>query len=374
MTYDELIGILPEGTDHACWETKAMSRHFGIQDPYTLLKLCLLYGYDQSLIEVSAYAKAADICEISDVGFMKRFSRCKDWFKWIIENLKPCEVSNYQKPEQLAGCRVLALDATDVISGGKQRLKWHLHYALDLFSLSCGEFKLTTEGTGEKLTNFDFKEKDLVMGDRAYATLTGIEHCKKYNANFILRMKNKAFTLYNKDSEILDLAELLKGVGNSACDIFVYYKGTDKVLHPLRICAVKKSLQAQKKTEKKLFQKQSRKQKTYSEDTHFVSKYFFVITSLDDSFSAEQILELYRLRWQVEMLFKRYKTILQMGNMPTKNHNSGEAWLNCKMLIALIIEKLMSTGDFSPSAQCSEKYLERDEDYFFMVFKSCFCL
>lgn len=372
MTYEELIALLPEGTEQACWETKAMSRHAGIQDPYTLLKLCLLYGYNHSLIEVAAYAEAANICRISDVGFMKRFSRCTEWFKGIIGNLKPCAVTNYQKPEQLEERRVLAVDATDTICGGKQRQEWHLHYALDLFSMCCGEFKVTTEKTGEKLTNFDFKPKDLVLGDRVYSTINGMEHCLTCGADFILRMRSNAFALYNEDGQGLSLVDLLNGVGNSACDIFAYFKGSDKVLHPLRICAVRKSHKALQQTEKKLRRKQSKKQVRFSKETHFVNQYFFVITSLDEQFSAEQILDLYRLRWQVEMVFKRYKTILKMGTMPTRKPESGEAWLNCKMLIALIMEKLMSMGNFSPSGQYAQKSLERDEAHLFMVFESCF--
>ena len=88
------------------------------------------------------------------------------------------------------------------------------------------------------------------------------------------------------------------------------------------------------------------------------------MTSLDETFSAEQILALYRLRWQVEMVFKRFKSILNMGSMPTKTAASGEAWLNCKMLIAMLIEKLLSSVDFSPyqCSQCSKEHLEGDEN------------
>ena len=87
------------------------------------------------------------------------------------------------------------------------------------------------------------------------------------------------------------------------------------------------------------------------------------MTSLDETFSADQILKLYRLRWQVEMVFKRFKSILNMGSMPTKTAASGEAWLNCKMLIALITEKLLSKVDFSPyqCSQFSKEHLEGNE-------------
>ena len=93
----------------------------------------------------------------------------------------------------------------------------------------------------------------------------------------------------------------------------------------------------------------------------FTHNYFFVVTSLDDTFSAEQILSLYRLRWQVEMVFKRLKSILNMGSIPTKTEASGLAWLNCKMLIAMLIEKLLSKVDFPP-CQYSKEHLAGDEN------------
>ena len=76
MTREQLLKILPEGYEKACWDTKAMSRKRGLQSEKDLLTLCLFYGYNHSLIEVQSYAKAAGIYDISDVGFMKRFSRC----------------------------------------------------------------------------------------------------------------------------------------------------------------------------------------------------------------------------------------------------------------------------------------------------------
>jgi len=85
------------------------------------------------------------------------------------------------------------------------------------------------------------------------------------------------------------------------------------------------------------------------------------VTSLKEEFSSEQILNLYRLRWQVELVFKRYKSILHLGSMPVKTKASCEAWLHCKMLLALLIEKMLSEGDFSPSAAEKQKLVERNE-------------
>lgn len=104
-----------------------------------------------------------------------------------------------------------------------------------------------------------------------------------------------------------------------------------------------------------------RKQIKITEDTKISHNYFIVATSLGEEFSGEEIMSIYRLRWQVEMVFKRFKSILGMGSMPTKTAESGETWLNCKMLIALIIEKMLSSVDFSPCGH-NKKFLERNEN------------
>lgn len=372
MTREELIKMLPEGYEKACWETKAMTRKRGLQSEKDLLTLCLFYGYNHSLVEVQSYAKAAGIYDISDVGFMKRFSRCGDWFDWIIENLTPSEIMKYSKPEILEKYHVLAVDATDITSGGSATQKWHIHYALNLFTLTCSEFKLTPETTGESLANFEFKPNDLVIGDRAYASLKGIEYCQKCGADFILRLRNKAFKMYTENGEETALSDILKDVSNNAEDFKIFVKSSNNEMVPLRICAAKKDSEAIKSTEKKMHRKESKKQMTYSADTKFVNQFFFVITSLDEAFTAEQILNIYRLRWQVEMVFKRYKSILKLGSMPTKTYSSSKAWLSCKMLIVLIMEKLLSNSDFSPTAPEDEELVEGNEDNLLLDFDGYF--
>ena len=91
----DVLSLLPEGYKQACWETEAMRRRKGIQDEDSLLKLCLYYAYDHSLVDVKNYAYMEKIAEISDVGFMKRFNNCGEWIKWILENMMQNEIVNY---------------------------------------------------------------------------------------------------------------------------------------------------------------------------------------------------------------------------------------------------------------------------------------
>jgi hypothetical protein len=70
-----------------------------------------------------------------------------------------------------------------------------------------------------------------------------------------------------------------------------------------------------------------------------------VFTTLpDDIVDADQVLEGYRLRWQIELTFKRLKSIVQLGHIPKLDDQSSRGWLLGKLLIALLSQKLARIG------------------------------
>ena len=244
---------------------------------------------------------------------------------------------------------MIAVDATDIVEKGAVKRLWHLHYAVNLFTLNCHQFKITEQKIGETLKNFEIKKNDLIIGDRLYASLSGIEYCLNSGGDFILRIRNKAFNLYDENKEKILLTDWLKTLKKDVGETTVYFKDSQGNYRDLRICAVLKTEEEIKLEEKRMKRKESKNQIKISDDTKFSHRYIFVVTSLPKTISAEKILEYYRLRWQVELVFKRYKSILGMGSIPTKTKEASEVWLNGKMLIALLIEKYLGDIDFSPS-------------------------
>ncbi len=74
-----------------------------------------------------------------------------------------------------------------------------------------------------------------------------------------------------------------------------------------------------------------------------VAKYVAVFTTRSGA-SATEILEWYRTRWQIELLFKRLKSLVQLGHLPKHDGRSSRAWLHGKLLIALLTQKLIRIG------------------------------
>jgi len=66
-------------------------------------------------------------------------------------------------------------------------------------------------------------------------------------------------------------------------------------------------------------------------------------------FTTAEVLEWYRVRWQIELAFKRLKSLAELGALPKRDDHSARAWLYGKLLVALLGQKLERVGrDISP--------------------------
>ncbi len=74
-----------------------------------------------------------------------------------------------------------------------------------------------------------------------------------------------------------------------------------------------------------------------------------------DRFSAAEVLRWYRVRWQVELTFKRCKSLAGLGHLPKRADDSARAWLYGKLLVALLAEKLARRADSRAVSPCGRE-------------------
>jgi len=119
---------------------------------------------------------------------------------------------------------------------------------------------------------------------------------------------------------------------------------------PARLCVIRKTQAAIELAQAKLRRRANKHGMTLQPSTLIYAQYVMVLTTFPEkAFSERSILELYRLRWQVELVFKRFKQIAQFGHLPKENEDSTKAWLYGKLFIELLTEKLIvQTRVFSP--------------------------
>ena len=82
-----------------------------------------------------------------------------------------------------------------------------------------------------------------------------------------------------------------------------------------------------------------------SEQALEFAEYFSVWTTLPASIPAAEVLSCYQLRWQIELVFKRMKSILGLGHLPKTDEQSAKAWLAGKVFVGLLVERMIAVAD-----------------------------
>lgn len=222
-------------------------------------------------------------------------------------------------------------------------------------SLNCDFFKLTaTEGigTGESFAQFAVQAGDYILADRGYSTANGIQYATSHNAFVTVRVNTAALPLKDVNGNPFDLLKAVKAIRkpgvSRAWKVKVSYQNNLAVMG--RLCVVRKTVEAIKLAHKKIRRKANKNGREIKPETLEYAKYIILFTTFpENEFSPSDVLEWYRIRWQVELVFKRFKSLAQLGHLPKYDDESAKAWLYGKLFIALIVEKLIAhAGSISP--------------------------
>ena len=65
-----------------------------------------------------------------------------------------------------------------------------------------------------------------------------------------------------------------------------------------------------------------------------------VTIPIPDDFPTADVLEFYRLRWQIELVFKRLKSLLHLDQLPAKDPDLARCWIYAKIIAALLLEDM----------------------------------
>ncbi len=286
--------------------------------------------------------------KISDVALLKKLRASSEWFRWMATELLKRRGVSLTPPDWLSGYEVRSIDASVISEPGSTGTDWRLHYSIKLFGLQCDQFLITRPIKGESLVNFKVNKKDLLIGDRAYCSFKGFNYVRHFGGHFLIRFRNKAFTLLKDDNSEFKMLEEVKQISYGEIGEWKPHVtiGNSKESSVVRVCAIKKSEEEAEKSIKKVRLEQSKKQRKISPDTLDLQRYVILLTSLPDEIKGNQIMELYRCRWQIEIAFKRLKSIMGLGHLPKIDEESACAWLHGKLLVALLAQAVVDEGRF----------------------------
>jgi hypothetical protein len=344
--------FFPDDLDQSARLHGAMRRRRGqITSGEQLLRLLLLHiAGGLSLEHAVARARVRGLATLNAMALHKRVCSSHRWLQSLTSHLLGGIQAHLQSGEDCwkLGRRVRILDSTDIQEPGSTGTDWRVHYSLRLPEMCCDFFELTDVHGAESLRRLPVQKGDLVLVDRGYNDRKAVGQVLDQGGDVILRYNSGAFPLLDSAGDALDPLSKLRTLRIGAAGEWPvrFQVGADRQISA-RLCAVRKSPEQARRARLKVQRKAQRNAANIRPSTLEYADFVAVITTVPaGEMKRALVLEFYRARWQVELAFKRLKSLLQMGQLPKTKEASCRAWMQGKILTALLIERLLCEARF----------------------------
>jgi Transposase DDE domain len=361
---EQLQEHLPPGFDleNSARTRGAFTRARGVKDAATLLQLAMAYGgCGMSLRETCAWAAGVGLAELKDPSLLDRLCNAAPWLGDIVAALLARQQATLPA-KRWAGYRLRALDATAICQPGADRTSWRLHVGYDLATRQVDQIELTDGRGGENLQRLTYRPGEIVLGDRIYARARNLRLVKEDGADFIVRMGWNALSLEHVDGRQFNLFATLRAHKEQTGEVKVRVHESRKVTEPLemRLVIWRKSRDQWRTERSRLVKNAKKRGKKLNPRTLEAGRYVMLLTSLPaDTFPASDVLAIYRFRWQIELAFKRMKSIAGLDELAAKKPELAQAWIYARLIAFLIAERNAGEVPESPPSESGIKRQRR---------------
>jgi hypothetical protein len=327
--------ILPQGLEVSAYQMGALARCRNVPNALALLRMILAYAVsDLSLKDVAAWASSLGIAEITGPGLFYRMRQAEEWLQRVLAQTLEQNVPG----APLEGLRMRIVDATVINGPGATGIEWRAHTIINPVTGRFDAVRLTDRHTGEGYGRHPIKAGDLVLGDRAYATARGIYAVRQADAHVLVRLNPHTLRICDVNRQrvsLLSEAGRVPNVGVLEFNILV-------PIPPDKLTRSHKSWKLESAVGWVPARVVASRTRT--------GEVIWVLTTMPEAELASRIvLVLYRLRWQIELLFKRLKSLLHLDTLPSREGPTAMSWMLARFLAAALAQQIVEpSGALSP--------------------------
>jgi hypothetical protein len=354
--YPELLSRLPADIDLdlLARETGAIQRRRAVIDGTGLLRLVLARGPGRlSLRQAAGWASLSGTAELSNPGVHYRLKQSASFVEAIVER----QLSGKLPGGELRwpGRHLFLADGTCISKPGSKGTDWRVHGVFDLGRGGFSHLELTDAKGGEALDRGAALPGEIRIGDRNYARTAVLRQfldASDGKADFIVRVGWNALQFKTSTGHGFDLIDYLQHL---PADTQVHeavlqaVSSRKPVVVPVRLIVRRKTTEATEAVRLALRRNAAKKGKKLDPRSLVAAEFMILATSLpSQGYAADAIMAVYRLRWQIELAFKRLKSLLHIDKMPTWTEQSSRTWIYSHLILALLCDDL--SQDFLDSS------------------------
>lgn len=344
-----LLSHLPSDYERLAVEHRLLNTQWSnskLKSADEILQLILLHaGADLPLRQtVAAVAETGGPC-VTQVYLHQKMRRAQPYLAALVQRMTT-EVQQEASPEQWGGFEMLCLDGTVVCGPGAEGTDARIHAVLRLHDLRVCDVGVTNAHGGETLRRFTWLEGQLVIVDRGYSNARGIAHVVDDGAHVIVRLNRGALPLHDTDGRRIDVLDLCRALpGNRVVEQSVrILPGVDdrrRASIDGRIVAVRLPDKEAEEARERVRREHGRN--ATPEQLELAGYVMLFTTTNAAQLSASRCIAAYRLRWQIELQFKRWKSLCNFDRLPNYRDDTIRSWLTAKVLLGLLLDRIGST-------------------------------
>jgi hypothetical protein len=340
--WDQIRAYLP--ADYAVLANKyeQVETKFGnakIRDADTLLRFILLHvGANLPLRQTVALTAEAGLPNLSPMRLHKKMCRAAPYLQALVSSMLGWSVEG--SPEKWGGYVFTAVDATVVCGPGATGTDARIHTKLRVADVSLASVEVTDESGGETFCRYQWNAGELAVGDRAYCGTRGVLHVVNSGADVLVRYRLGGLPLLDEDDNDIDvLAKARKLELGSVLDVDVRVPGLERDIQG-RLIIMRLPADAAERGRQRV-----RKENGPSTSEQMLEAAGYVIlftTATRSRLDAERCMQGYRLRWQIELQFKRWKSLCNFDGLPNQRDDTILSWLYGKVLLGALLDRMAS--------------------------------
>lgn len=328
--------------------TKAFQRARAVSSATDLLRLILAYCLGKGgLRSTAVWAASVGLADLCNVSLLYRLRQCGDWLALLVG-----QALAEATPPTGQGRLIRIVDATAVPKAGTAARRrngvWRIHSAFDLPGGRFGFFELTDQRGAERLDRIPVVPGEIRLADRAYLKPERLAAVCAAGADVVVRTGWKSTRWYDRAGRPFDLIALLSRTKAELIDrpISLIY---DKNTIPMRLIGRRKSPEAAEAAKAAARRAAQREGNKVSDATLIAAEWFLLVTSLKpETVPACEVLDLYRLRWRIEIAFKRLKSLVGLQGPPGIDERSARPYVLAHLLAILLLEPVIDEFEDSP--------------------------
>lgn len=347
----EIVCQLPPDYEQQAHQMGAFVRKRGVRRASDVLRGLLAYVLCVSSVrELGAWSVLIGLANLSHVAWHKRIRKARDFLLWLLMSRLAVPVPACWAREKT---RIVLIDATRLNIPGGRGDEYRAHLGYELLVGRLLDVKVSDCHRAEGFTLFALHADDLVVADRGYCRRKQLAYARQMGAQVLVRLAVWQVPLLDDTGAAFDVVAWLRACesGQHPCQVSFEDNGQ---CYPGRLIAQSLPPEQAERARAKERKKASKQQRRLQEQTLYLCGWLLLWSSLpQESWPEEDLLALYRARWQIELVIKRMKGVLKLAHLRGKTVATNEAIVLGVLLAWALVQEQVQAAREDVQAACT---------------------